>query len=111
MVSRLHQKTKRLVFWDKSTLNVFYLAKNEILKCSFHPQGHSAEIISCSFNTTGDQLLTGSFDHTVSVWDTATGRLVLIVINRSPPKLYEITSKTMCTMIMTYTRGYFMKPL
>ena len=42
-----------------------------------YPQGHSAEIISCSFNTTGDQLLTGSFDHTVSVWDTATGRFVL----------------------------------
>ena len=43
-------------------------------KLSFFSQGHSAEIISCSFNTNGDQLLTGSFDHTVSVWDTRTGR-------------------------------------
>uniref|UniRef100_A0A674C658 Uncharacterized protein n=1 Tax=Salmo trutta TaxID=8032 RepID=A0A674C658_SALTR len=31
--------------------------------------GHSAEIISLSFNTVGDQLVTGSFDHTVSLWD------------------------------------------
>lgn len=39
-------------------------------------QGHSAEIISLSFNTTGDKIITGSFDHTVSVWDVGSGRFV-----------------------------------
>ena len=37
-------------------------------------QGHSAEIISLSFNSTGTQLITGSFDHTVSVWDINSGK-------------------------------------
>ena len=39
-------------------------------------QGHSAEIITLSFNTTGSQLITGSFDHTVCVWDVNTGKSV-----------------------------------
>lgn len=54
-----------------------FFSSTFIMNLFVYPQGHSAEIISCSFNTTGDQLLTGSFDHTVSVWDTATGRFVL----------------------------------
>ena len=37
-------------------------------------QGHSAEVICANFNTSGDRISTGSFDHTVSVWDTATGK-------------------------------------
>lgn len=37
-------------------------------------KGHSAEIISIGFNTKGDQVLTGSFDHTVSVWDVNSGQ-------------------------------------
>ena len=37
-------------------------------------QGHSAEVICVNFSTSGDRILTGSFDHTVSVWDTATGK-------------------------------------
>ena len=41
-----------------------------------HLQGHSAEIISLGFNTTGTQLITGSFDHTVSVWDVNSGKWV-----------------------------------
>ena len=40
----------------------------------FFLQGHSAEIISMAFNTTGNQLITGSFDHTVSVWDVTNGK-------------------------------------
>uniref|UniRef100_A0A674C5E8 Uncharacterized protein n=1 Tax=Salmo trutta TaxID=8032 RepID=A0A674C5E8_SALTR len=39
--------------------------------------GHSAEIISLSFNTVGDQLVTGSFDHTVSLWDVPSGSMCL----------------------------------
>lgn len=54
-----------------------FFSSTFIMNLFVYPQGHSAEIISCSFNTTGDQLLTGSFDHTVRVWDTATGRFVL----------------------------------
>ena len=41
-------------------------------------QGHSAEIISLAFNANGEKLITGSFDHTVSVWDVAGGRYVFI---------------------------------
>lgn len=37
-------------------------------------QGHSAEIICLSFNTLGDRIITGSFDHTVAVWDVEAGR-------------------------------------
>ena len=36
-------------------------------------QGHSAEVICVNFSTTGDLTLTGSFDNTVNIWDTATG--------------------------------------
>uniref|UniRef100_A0A8C8D1H4 Guanine nucleotide-binding protein subunit beta-like protein n=1 Tax=Oncorhynchus tshawytscha TaxID=74940 RepID=A0A8C8D1H4_ONCTS len=42
--------------------------------------GHSADIISLSFNTLGDQLVTGSFDHTVSLWDVPSGRRVHTLI-------------------------------
>lgn len=37
-------------------------------------KGHSAEVISIGFNTKGDQVITGSFDHTVSVWDINSGQ-------------------------------------
>ncbi len=50
--------------WDVAT-------GNEL--CTF--VGHSAEIISIGFNTKGDQVITASFDHTVSVWDVNSGQL------------------------------------
>ena len=31
--------------------------------------GHTAEIVSLNFNTDGNQIITGSFDHTTKVWD------------------------------------------
>jgi len=37
-------------------------------------QGHSGEIICLSFNSRGDQILTGSFDNTVCLWDVNTGQ-------------------------------------
>lgn len=37
---------------------------------------HQGEVINISFNTDGDKILTGSFDHTVKVWDTYSGELV-----------------------------------
>jgi dynein assembly factor with WDR repeat domains 1 len=33
-----------------------------------------AEIVSLNFNQTGQRIITGSFDHTVKVWDVRTGR-------------------------------------
>jgi hypothetical protein len=39
-------------------------------------QGHTAEIVSLNFNQHGNQIITGSFDHTVKVWDTRTGRVI-----------------------------------
>lgn len=42
----------------------------------FWGQGHSAEIISMGFSTDGRLMITGSFDHTVSVWDTHSGKWV-----------------------------------
>lgn len=35
-------------------------------------QGHSAEVICLHFTSSGERLLTGSFDHTVALWDTET---------------------------------------
>lgn len=35
--------------------------------------GHTAEIVSLSFNQSGNSIITGSFDHTVKVWDTRSG--------------------------------------
>lgn len=37
-------------------------------------QGHSAEVLCLSFDSSGGQLVTGSFDHTLAVWDVASGR-------------------------------------
>ncbi|NXR18629.1 DAW1 factor, partial [Cinclus mexicanus] len=44
--------------------------------------GHSAEIIALSFNTSGDRIITGSFDHTVAVWDVGTGREQNLLIKK-----------------------------
>ena len=43
---------------------------------SFPPllQGHTAEIVSLNFNQAGSQIITGSFDHTVKVWDVRSGK-------------------------------------
>ena len=41
----------------------------------FH-QGHSAEVICLHFTSSGERLLTGSFDHTVALWDTEIRKLV-----------------------------------
>jgi dynein assembly factor with WDR repeat domains 1 len=38
--------------------------------------GHTAEIVSLSFNQTGDKLITGSFDHTTKLWDVKSGRCI-----------------------------------
>ena len=35
--------------------------------------GHTAEIVSLSFNQAGDKLITGSFDHTTKLWDVKSG--------------------------------------
>ena len=38
--------------------------------------GHTAEIVSLSFNQAGDKLITGSFDHTTKLWDVKSGRCI-----------------------------------
>ncbi len=43
-------------------------------------QGHTAEVLSLCFNTVGNQLVTGSFDHTVAIWDVASGRSDIIIV-------------------------------
>lgn len=37
-------------------------------------KGHTGEVIAVNFDNTGNQLITGSFDGTVSVWDTRTNK-------------------------------------
>jgi WD40 repeat protein len=32
------------------------------------------QIVSLNFDTKGERLITGSFDHTVKIWDVRTGR-------------------------------------
>uniref|UniRef100_A0A4W5K5E1 Uncharacterized protein n=1 Tax=Hucho hucho TaxID=62062 RepID=A0A4W5K5E1_9TELE len=70
-------KTCRL--WNAETGKCFHTFRGHTVKILWDVQtggevGHSAEIISLSFNTVGDQLVTGSFDHTVSLWDVPSGR-------------------------------------
>ena len=38
--------------------------------------GHTAEIVSLCFNTAGDQIITGSFDHDSKIWDVRSGRCI-----------------------------------
>jgi dynein assembly factor with WDR repeat domains 1 len=45
----------------------FYVSIFNLIK------GHTGEIISVSFNTRGDQVITASFDRTVAIWDVRTG--------------------------------------
>ena len=37
-------------------------------------QGHTGEVISLAFNSAGTHLVSGSFDHTVIMWDVASGK-------------------------------------
>lgn len=41
--------------------------------------GHTAEIVSVCFNTAGDLLVTGSFDHSSRLWDVRTGQCVHVL--------------------------------
>ena len=41
--------------------------------------GHTAEIVSLGFNTPGDLVVTGSFDHDSRVWDVRTGNCVHVL--------------------------------
>lgn len=55
-----------------------------IFFCSF--QGHTAEVLSLCFDTVGSQLVTGSFDHTVAIWDVASKRSqYIIIVVHDPP--------------------------
>ena len=40
-------------------------------------------MICLGFNTTGDTVLTGSFDNTVAVWDAETGRYLSLSLSHS----------------------------
>lgn len=49
-------------------------------------QGHTAEVLSLCFDTVGSQLVTGSFDHTVAIWDVASKRShYIIIVVLDPP--------------------------
>ena len=39
----------------------------------FNLEGHKAEIVSLSFNTDGDKIMTSSFDNTAKIWDVMNG--------------------------------------
>lgn len=41
--------------------------------------GHSAEIVSLGFNTSGNMIITGSFDHDSRIWDVRTGSCVHVL--------------------------------
>lgn len=39
-------------------------------------QGHTAEVIGLQFSSDGNQIITGSFDNNVKLWDTRTAKYV-----------------------------------
>lgn len=41
--------------------------------------GHTAEIVSVCFNSSGNLLVTGSFDHDSRLWDVRTGQCVHVL--------------------------------
>lgn len=45
----------------------------------FRLKGHTGEIVSLSFNSDGDKLVTGSFDKTARVWDAQNGKCMFIL--------------------------------
>ena len=59
-----------------ASLHVWYFDTNlrGFMRISYSIQGHTGEIISVSFNTRGDQVITASFDRTVAIWDVRTGK-------------------------------------
>uniref|UniRef100_A0A8C2AKM1 Dynein assembly factor with WD repeat domains 1 n=1 Tax=Cyprinus carpio TaxID=7962 RepID=A0A8C2AKM1_CYPCA len=63
--------------------------------------GHFAEIISLSFNTTGDRLVTGSFDHTAILWDVSTGRSVFHVLTGHRGEISCVQFNWDCSLIAT----------
>ena len=56
---------KTAILWNIET-------ENEILKIN----KHKGEVISVSFNSDGDKILTGSFDYTAKIWDSFSGDLI-----------------------------------
>lgn len=40
-------------------------------------KGHTAEVIALHYNNDGNQIISGSFDGTVNIWDTRTFTCVL----------------------------------
>jgi dynein assembly factor with WDR repeat domains 1 len=36
--------------------------------------GHTGEVIALQFSNDGNQIITGSFDHSISIWDTRTAK-------------------------------------
>ncbi|KAK6296823.1 hypothetical protein J4Q44_G00329650 [Coregonus suidteri] len=65
-----------------------------------YTNSHSAEVISLSFNTVGDQLVTGSFDHTVSLWDVPSGRRVHTLIGHRG-EISSVQFNWDCSLIIT----------
>ena len=51
-------------------------------------EGHAAEVVSLTFNTVGDLLVTGSFDHNCRLWDLRAGKCVGVLAGH----LAEISS-------------------
>lgn len=47
-----------------------YLAGQEVATL----QGHTGEVIAMQFSSDGSQIITGSFDHSISIWDTRTAK-------------------------------------
>lgn len=43
-------------------------------------RGHTAEVIALHYNNDGNQIISGSFDGTVNIWDTRTFAWVLFLI-------------------------------
>ena len=48
-------------------------------KTTLNLSGHKEEVISISFSSEGDRLITGSFDKTAKVWDLRTGILYYLI--------------------------------
>lgn len=66
-------------------------------------QGHTAEVLFLCFNTVGNQLVTGSFDHTVAIWDVASRRSGSYIVSCY---CYCNAYVDLCMCVIIYTVQY-----
>jgi len=71
-------KPQEVVFFDIPTLGNFSGA------LSYTLTGHSARVLSVAYSPDGKHIVSGSGDNTVKIWDSTTGKEVIVLVYHRP---------------------------